>query len=94
MDIIYVRREEMKEINIKALSSVSPEYKKEIFPYIKDSELEYIKTIHYLENECTKYTIRINKLFDALRKIQISSTGEIERIATVAIKEDNYLSME
>lgn len=84
----------MKEINPNTLLNLSPEQKRTIYPYLRDSELEYIRTIHYLENEIKKYTIRKNKLYDALRKIQIASTGEIKRIATVAIEEDNHLSME
>lgn len=84
----------MKEINLDTLLNLSLEHKRVIFPYLKDSELEYIRTIHYLENEVKKYTIRMNKLYDALRKIQIASTGKIKRIATVAIEEDNHLSME
>ncbi len=84
----------MNRINLDSLDNLTKEQKRYVISYLKDAEIEYIKTIHYLENECKKYTIRMNKLFDALRKIQTISSGEIKRIATVAIEDDIHNCMD
>ena len=67
------------------------EDKKLYIPMMKNSEMEYIKTILYLEEECTKYTVRLNKLYDALKSVEtVTDSDEIKRIANSAMKDDDY----
>lgn len=73
------------------LDKMSFEDKKRYIPMMKDSEMEYLKTILYLDNSCKNYTIRINKLYDALKRIEkVTDSDEIKRIANSAMKDDDY----
>lgn len=73
------------------LDEMSFEDKKRYIPMMKDSEMEYLKTILYLDDSCKKYTVRINKLRDALKRIEtVTDSDEIKRIANSAMKDDDY----
>lgn len=73
------------------LHKMSFEDKKRYIPMMKDSEMGYIKTILYLNDKCKKYTVRINKLRDALKSIKtVTDFDEIKRIVDSVRKDDDY----